>query len=134
MCRPPCSVPVTLITVLGLTTSKGIFASYFYPCIAVISNLQSQESQRKKKKAVFYTIIKFFMQRIENRYQRNQYTILKIYNYEYFLFSVKLCYKENCFKVNERESYNCQLTELKHQFLVLSRQKLHILSYSRQMS
>lgn len=30
------------------------------------------------------------MQRIENRYQRNQYTILKIYNYEYFLFSVKI--------------------------------------------
>lgn len=89
MCRPACSVPVTLITVLDLTTSKGIFASYFYPCIAVISNLQSQESQRKKK-AVFYTIIKFCVQRIENRYQRNQYTILKIYNYEYFLFSVKI--------------------------------------------
>lgn len=98
MCRPVCSVPVTLIMVLDLTSRKGILASYFYPCIAVISNLQCQESQRKKrqkKKAVFYTIIKFYMQRIENWYWRNQHTVLKMYtlkmyNYEYFLFSVKI--------------------------------------------
>lgn len=90
MCRPVCSVPITLIMVLHLATRKGIFASYFYPCTAAISNLQCQESQRKKKSSSILYNNQVLHGKNRKQVLEESIHSTKIYNYEYFLFSVKI--------------------------------------------
>lgn len=51
MCRPTCSVPVTLLLVLDLTTRKGVFVSYLYSCIAVDLQFAVSRNPKEKKKA-----------------------------------------------------------------------------------